>query len=277
MNNFLNIALSAVILVFMLSCNSNPENEKTGKTEQKISVTDNKEPKKEIVAASEPQKSNEAESAESEPFNYLEKMNIDKQENIYLKYNQKMAEVFNKKIQDLPKNDPLRSGEGYLKLIKTKINSSGQLYYVVFSWGPSADPNFQFYKDSDLSRPAFTIYALQVFIPGNGYIYSSGHTNNMFNTRKKYTVENNSLKEIEQAFYYVGLKTKTLEAIKLYRDEQLVKIIANLPKDYNVEVLINKPGTNLFLIKTDFGLTGWIKPEMRGRTTQIDKLYYAGD
>ena len=92
------------------------------------------------------------------------------------------------------KSDPLfvseGPGTGNTKAMKTKISSSGSNYYVVFSSGPSADPEFIFYKDGEFNQAAFSISALDIVIPGNGFIYSSGHTNNMFNKRRKFKVEN---------------------------------------------------------------------------------------
>ncbi len=225
-----------------------------------------------LAVSSETTNSNEA-------FSYLSKIDIGA--NVQLKYNADISTVYNQECRTLSTSDPLYATEeegANVKLVKTKINASGSEYVVVFSSGPSADPEFMFYKDGDFSQAAFSISALHVVVTGNGSIYSSGHTNNMFNNRRKFKVNNNKLVEVQQAHYYVGLKTKTLKAITIYGSERLSSPIANLPKDYNIEVLLNKRNTSLYLIKTDFGLAGWVKLEnqMYGNNA-IDKLFYAGD
>ncbi len=277
MNRF-KILLASMIVLFAFSCGNDTKNEKSteNKTHAKdelVASTENNEHetvvKKEVVTASS-----------SEAFSYLKKLNIGSA--IQIKYKSDITTVYNKSRGELDKSDPLyTSGEMEMEeivAIKTKISPSGDDYFVVFSSGPSDDPTFIFYKDGNFNQASFAISALKIAIPGNGSIYSSGHTNNVFNTRKKFKVVDNKLKEIEQAFYYVGLKTKTLKPITLYNSEQLNSKIASLPKNYKVEVLLNKNKSSLFLIKTEFGLTGWVKLEnqMYGNNA-IDKLFYAGD
>jgi len=216
---------------------------------------------------------------DTEPFDYLEKLIVDG--DVFVKYNSASTTVINKSISELDKNDPLyyedEMGMGGTKLLKTKISSDGDYYNIVFSWGPSADPEFSFYKDGQ-KEAIFYVAGLNLYIPGNGSIYVSGHTNNNFNERKKFTLKNGEFVEAPQAYYYVGLKTKTVKAITIYKNDNLTGSVANLPKDYSIEVLINKQGTDLYLIKTDFGLTGWVKtgPVNYGDGA-IDGLFYAGD
>jgi hypothetical protein len=276
------VAFALISSIFTLcSCQQKPESH----TQDQQRPAEKKEqtihPDREKSETSTHAKKPESKAETAEPFGYLSKVEVDKAADIYIKYNSENTEVYNKKVKELPESDPFFPEGGpsmnNIKMLKTKIEPSGKNYYVVFSYGPSADPSFMFYQQGNFEQPAFTISALQVFIPGNGSLYSSGHTNNLFNTRKKYQVHNNTLKEIEQPFYYVGLETQTSAPVKLYASEQLNDVIANLPADYDMEVLINKKGTNLFLVKTKFGLTGWVKAEMCGLRTQIDGLDYAGD
>ena len=63
--------------------------------------------------------------------------------------------------------------------------------------------------------------------------------------------------EVEQVADYIWVKTKTQEVITLYADKNKKKKAAVLPANYNVEILIEENGW--FLIKTPFGLTGWIQ------------------
>lgn len=220
-------------------------------------------------------------TAQNEPFSYLEKISINEANNMFVKYNSDLSEVYNQESDDLSASDPLYRKFFGTKLFKTKIDrSSSDEYYVCFSSGPSGDPHLQFYKVGAVGEYSdFEVNGLQFYIPGNGFIYVSGHTNNAFNMRRKFRVENNELKEEEQPFYYVGLKTKTRKSIKLYDSRELSNPIATLPPSYDVEVLINPKDTRLFLIKTQFGLTGWFEAKHlfpRGQCA-IEGLYFAGD
>jgi hypothetical protein len=207
--------------------------------------------------------------AQNEPFSYLQKLEINSEEGIYIKYNTQFTEVFNQSISELSDSDPLRK-------LKTRLQTdSSTEYFVVFSYGPSFDPVFKFYRDDNLSEPAFSIYALKLYITGSA-IYSAGHTNNYFNMRRKFVVQQNKLVEVEQPFYYVGLKTKTLKPIKL--SDNNGKVVATLTKDYNIEVLMYDAEQKKFLVSTEFGLTGWVFLKDVGTMPYpIDKLYYNGD
>lgn len=264
-----------MILLFVFSCGNETGNKETETVGDDNSVTNNKT--EETVSVNNV---NSEQNQADEAFSYLKKMQIEKV--ISIKYDEKTSTIINKKCGDLPQNDPLYISEGPavddIQAIKTKLEPSGSDYIIVFSSGPSDDPTFIFFKDGQFNDAAFTISALEIVIPGNGSIYSSGHTNNMYNTRRKFKVENNNFTEVLQSDYYVGLKTKTLKPIVIYESEQLRNVVANLPENYSVEVLLNKRNTDLYLIKTDYGLTGWIKLEnqMYGNCA-IDKLFYAGD
>ncbi len=226
-------------------------------------------------------------TSENEPFDYLEELVVHKSEHeeIVIKYNDASTTVFNEKRTELPEDDPLYysdhgPGMNDVKALKTKISSSGSDYIVVFSWGASGDPSFQFFKDGNFERSLFSIPGTHLYVPGNGSIYVSGHTNNLFNTRKKFKVRNEELDEVDQPFNYVGLKSKTRKPAKLYKTEKLSEVIASMPENYSVEVLVNKPGTDLFLVKTDFGLTGWLEVSGRDQMSGvelIEGLYYRGD
>jgi len=221
--------------------------------------------------------------ADDEPFSYLTKLKIN-DHGIYVKYDPKITEVYNTEYGDLSPDDPFYDDKAgmppyNIKLLKTKImRNSDVFYYVLFSHGPSGDPHFLIYEDGKFDKPVFEVYALKLYINGSGNIYSEGHTNNMFNQRRKFHLSNGVFTETEQPYYHVGLKTVTNTSIKLYKSEQMKEVVASLPKNYSVEVLLNKKDTQLFLIKTDFGLTGWYKPEhLRYGMQDIKGLYYAGD
>jgi hypothetical protein len=210
----------------------------------------------------------------AQPFSYLSKVDIDGY--VTLHYQKEGSELLNKKLGSF--------GEDFQQIVKTSIDVNSQSKYIIsFSAGPSGDPTFLIERmDGNTLTEIGYIYCLDLYIPGNGFLYSSGHTNNMFNTRTKWKIERGGLKEVPQPFYYVGLETRTLQPYTLYADEQLREQIAVLPADYDITVLLNKG--ELYLIKTAFGLTGWVKPKSVSQTDQpeyggsgIEGLYYAGD
>ena len=220
---------------------------------------------------------------QDEPFGNLNKIELDTSQNIYIKYTPYVSQIFNVKLGKLDKNDPFYSDfdeEVFdIKAIKTKVDvSSSDEYYIIFSYGISADPCFVFYKNENFNKADFSIPGKQIYIPGNGFIYISGHANNDFDTRRKFQLRSDSLVEIIQPFYYVGLTTKTLAPISLFETEDNKKLVAKLPVNYNIEVLLNKRGTSLYLIKTEFGLVGWTDLGYIGqKADKIDKIFFNGD
>lgn len=206
-------------------------------------------------------------------FNYLKTEKVKGHKNIRVHYNPEIAKAINKAVK---KGDPQYQGEGpsanYL-VVKTKLQKNDdQEYSLVFSPGPSADPHFRIFKED---KKIYSIAGTELFIPGNGNVYSRGHTNSMFNVKKKFVFTGKTFYEAKQPYYYVGLKTKTTQPIKLYQNMGLSKTIASLPKGAEVEVLLNKG--RFYLLRTSFGLTGWIKIDQVMQNSGIDGLYYAGD
>lgn len=177
-------------------------------------------------------------------------------------------------------NEVLKEGDPFYsefsstdrRLIKTKVNRTREeIYTVYFTYGVSLDPEFSFFIGD---KHIFSTYAMELFIPGDGYIYVSGHTNNMFDTRKIYKLEGDSIVEIRQPYYYVGLVSKTKDTLTLYQEKELKTPIVTLPTNTDVEVLLNDD--ELFLVRTSFGLTGWFKPK-HVLAQEIEGLFYAGD
>ncbi len=276
------IMLSLSFFIFLFSCNSGADSEKENSENEETKTTVSDETnetstKVETPAETETVASTSSSSDETEPFSYLKKMKIHR--DLFLKYNESKSTVYNKPLANLEKSHPLytESKMGEELLVKTEV-APGKAYYICFDPGPSGDPTFKFYKAGEDDKSDFYVFALQMYVPANGSIYSSGHTNNMFNTRKKFNLRNGEFKEETQPYYYVGLDTQPLERIKLYASDQLRDEVASLPKGYDIEVLINKPGTSLFLVKTKFGLTGWVKATNGfDAPPNIDGIRLAGD
>ncbi len=139
----------------------------------------------------------------------------------------------------------------------------GQTEKIVIAYnpGPSDDPNFEFYRqDGQDFTFLFSLDADEIYVPGNGYIYTRQD-----NVAKKYIyLRNGEAREIKQPFYYLGIKDRTLKPIKVYADRNFTKVLASLPRNYPVEILLGKNCEygnfcDAYLIKTSFGLVGWIQ------------------
>lgn len=174
--------------------------------------------------------------------------------------------------------NPLSQKEGQLLVLECFLEKGDKTpYRVYFSPGPSEDPVFIFHKKSGASwSELVTLPGKKLYILGNGSLFTSGHTNNMFDMRRKYQVSKGSIEEVLQPFYYVGIKSKTLRPAVLYRSQEMKEVIAQLPKNYAVEILLNQG--EFYLVKTSFGLTGWLRLSGDQRESGLfSEIYFAGD
>jgi hypothetical protein len=195
----------------------------------------------------------------------------------------------------------------WLGMVRTKLSKTASAeYLVVFDWGMSDDYNYAFFlMEKDTLLPLQTlssegeitdayIFGKEIYLPGNGYFYTTGHVNNMFNQRSKWTVQNNLLEETPQAFNYVGLETKAKAGFAIYADVELTQKVADIAAGNTITVLLNLPPNqapkeafttkepryqqyDYYLIKSEFGLTGWMRIEAYSMETPIEGLFYAGD
>lgn len=207
-----------------------------------------------------------------ESFKHLEKVTLPHYKDVFAY----VVPGFQRKIEFenvFYEENPMETIIGFIK-----INQSDS-YLVTFSPGASEDFSFSFYHNIGQEFTyKFAIPGKQIFIPGNGYIYVSGHSNNMFNIKKKYSIKENSIEEVPQPLYYVGIKTKTLKPIKLYLTKEKNKVVASLPEDAYIEVIASdfSENTQHFLIKTSFGLLGWWTLD-NYNSKEIDRIFFAGD
>ncbi len=180
------------------------------------------------------------------------------------------AKIVNQRLKE--------SSEEAYDLIKVKINTKEkQVFSIHFSWGPSDDPQYLIYKEGkEKEAPLDVLYGYELYIPGNGYLYTAGHVNSFFDLRQKYKVEKDSIREIQQPYKYVGIKTALNKPITLFESIEYKNKIASLPKGAPVEVLVYQE-ENHFLIKTSFGLVGWWEMDQHLRSEIINELYFAGD
>ncbi len=136
-----------------------------------------------------------------------------------------------------------------------------------FSPGPSIDPTF--YVLNSNNKIVLEFMGEEMCVKSSGIIYASGNINHMFMVHEKYKIEGEKIVKVEQPFMYVGIKNKLKKNIKLYsKPNKGGTVIATLPKGYEVEVLLSSDDNN-YLVKTTFGLVGWM-------TIEDDEIYIFG-
>lgn len=168
----------------------------------------------------------------------------------------------------------------YYILGKLKLSNQGDSISLAFSPGASGDPEFIFVNSNEeiIAR----VEGEELNITSSGNIYTVNNSNNMFLTRCKFQFVNEVLIETKQPYLYIGLKTKTLKSISIFESSDLKTKVASLPADYNIEVILAKEDEqehHLYLIKTEFGLLGWIKlnSPFDYDKREIENLYMRGD
>jgi hypothetical protein len=193
-------------------------------------------------------------------------------------YDPKITTVINKEPDNPIKyNIQGISGIKIIRAIRTKISLNTQEYYIIdFDEGASDDPTFILLKEENKKLKYIShMPGTSLVIPGDGNLYISGHTNDMFDKRRKFSLSKDRIVEVQQPYYYVGLETKIKKKIDLYSTPQQSEVIHSLLKGSKVTVLLNKG--DLYLLKTSFGLVGWTQIPYGSQETSIEGLYFAGD
>ncbi len=218
-------------------------------------------------------------------FPNLTRACIDSSLKVFFSYDKKTIRFINKPCWKLNKKDAHHCYKDsildeWMIVAKFKYEKIADSVYVIYSAGMSVDPCFGIYTKSNKAIGKFN--CLEFYINASGTIYTAGHTNNMYNRRRKFQIQTDTILEIKQPYNYVGLKGKTLKEFNLYKDKTGNDIVAQVPKGYEIEILLADATTKdfevdyNFLVRTDFGLVGWLKLEGFAEPV-IDGLYYAGD
>lgn len=211
----------------------------------------------------------------AEPFPGLRKVEFYDYFPVKIFYAPQGTEVLNKPLNaDRPADDgsPLVT-----RVLKTRIDQGkSEEVFIDYDPGPNVDPEIAVTRVGS-AEPAGYVSGLNFYIPGTGAIYASGHTNNNFDTRRKYVLQGDRLVEVKQPFYWVGLESKAKKDLVLYSAKDQKEVVAQLPKGSAVTVVLNE-GEDWYLLKTPFGLVGWLKIEVRSQEADtIEGLYFAGD
>ena len=198
------------------------------------------------------------------------KIGYDKTQSVYVHYNPSLAKIINKDITDK------KSEIFTVNVMDIYLDTSkGEKINILYSDGSSADPEFLI---TSLTRniKSEAIFGLDLYVPGNGSVYVSGHTDNYFDEHKKYIISDGKMVEVKQPFLYVGLETKAIKNIAIYSEKSSESIVANIPKGTRFSVLV--ASERYYLIKTSFGLVGWYHDTNSNETFDvIEGLHYNGD
>jgi len=187
-------------------------------------------------------------------------------------YDKSSFTLINKDCRHLPANHPCYSDKDYADAVllgEYKNKSMSGSLFILFSPGPSADPQFAIFdKNNNL---LWGENGEEMCINSNGVIYLSGNANRMFNQRTKWQLSNGKVSEVKQPFYYVNVKGKLLKPVKLYSQKgNKGDVVATLPVGYEIEILLGEPelvtdgGESYvqirnYLARSAFGLVGWLR------------------
>jgi hypothetical protein len=198
---------------------------------------------------------------------------------------QKITIITNKALAREPKLPP--EEEKYQKFydeagvsmaypLDVKLSADDQDYLVLrCDSGGSNDPQCVLSASQDPEQPGVAIPGTLFFIPGDGCVYSGGHTNNMFDARALHCRKDGVLQPVAQPFSYAGFQSKALRKLTLYADKQKSGIVTTIAAGGFVEVVLQDG--DFFLLRDGFGLTGWAALENSQQAVDIEGFFYNGD
>lgn len=162
------------------------------------------------------------------------------------------------------------------RILLTRIDrNKPERVYIDFDYGESEDPAFAI-TDARSNALIGTIEADHVIIPGDGFIYAKARKNREFLERRKFFIRAGQLVESSQPYLYVGLDSRALQDFKLLAAPDSSEVVATIRKGERVHVLLNDKSH--YLIRTPFGLLGWVKQEPFTRDNLlIEGIYFDGD
>jgi hypothetical protein len=143
-------------------------------------------------------------------------------------------------------------------VLRTRLQAADStVYEIEYSQGPSCDPYFSVNRAGLLNQKHLGGgIGTAISIPGDGCIYISGIADDYFDRHRKFVVRGDTLVEMMQPSYYVGLASTANDTVRLYREPALVRLVATvLPKDSLIVVLSHADHT--YLIRDRHGILGW--------------------
>ncbi len=168
-----------------------------------------------------------------------------------------------------------------IRALRTHLSVGAHEWYVVdYDAGPSVDPTFYLYREADLAagdsaQPLASLPGTQLYIPGNGALYLAGHSNSMFDRRRKFELRDGVIAETPQPYLAVDLTSRAKVALTLYASQTLQQPVASLPVGSELTVVL--ADGDYYLLRTPFGLLGWVKIESTQASEVVEGLFFAGD
>jgi len=207
----------------------------------------------------------------ADPFAGLKTYKAPVSQEVFLHYDPAITQIINKPIST--DEDP----SIITRVLRAKLDrTQDEWYFVDFDSGPSDDPSFTLTKEGS-KEPAASIPGLHLYLPGNGSMYASGHADTMFDEHRKYVLKGGKIAETKQPYLAVGLEGKAKKDLTIYTTTAQKEAVAFIPKGAVMSVLV-ADGQDNYLVKTAFGLVGWVKiPADSQDATVIEGLFFAGD
>lgn len=196
------------------------------------------------------------------------------------------AKVFNKTLDKLEYDDPFYHAEGdklpYIKVLEIIPDEHQEdLYSIIFHMGEAGISSYEFYLEGEFVTPAFILYTDHLDFAGDGVITTRGSMNQMFTISKKYRLSKGQIKEIAQPFYAVDIESTATRGFDIFKTKRMKRSVDTIEKDENLKVILAEFKKNhvYYLLRSDRGLTGWIKIEQGTMVdeTPIKDLYFHGD
>jgi hypothetical protein len=160
--------------------------------------------------------------------------------------------------------------------LDVKLSADDKDYLVLrCDSGGSNDPQCVFSVSQDPDQPGVAIPGTLFVIPGDGCVYSGGHTDNMFSARALHCRKGAELQPVGQPFAYAGFQSRALRKLTLYADKQKSGIVTTIAPGGFVQVVLQDG--DFFLLRDRFGLTGWAALENSQQATDIEGFFYNGD
>lgn len=154
-----------------------------------------------------------------------------------------------------------------------------QGYEVRYDGGPSCDPTFSLWKEG-AAEPIGEFGGDHLVLPGNGFLYVIRRSNRSFEGREKWQLLDGALSEVVPSHYYVGLDTHTRRALSLLQAPTPGSAaIAALPAGESVRIVVQQVigSRDWYLVRSRFGLLGWIEDSAYGEDRAFEDLQFFGD
>lgn len=173
------------------------------------------------------------------------------------------------------------AGGETLLLVGHIDRGKAERYRVVYDDGPSCDPTFTVYREG-ASEPLGSFGGEHLIVPGNGFLYVIRRSNRSFEGREKWEIRNGALVEVAQPLRYVGVESRTLKPIALRQSQaDGATVLAQVPAGERVTIVVHQEdsdsGRDWYLVRTRFGLLGWISDSGYGEDRQFEALQFMGD